>query len=62
MGTGQALARFACSLAFGAAWSLWGGRSALAVTAAALAVSAVVASFVLRTADEAPATADEVPA
>ncbi|WP_405718778.1 MFS transporter [Streptomyces sp. NBC_01537] len=55
VGTGQALGRFACSLAFGAAWSLWGGRSALAVTAVALAVSAVVAAFVLRT------TADEVP-
>ncbi|MFJ9025213.1 MFS transporter [Streptomyces sp. NPDC102259] len=55
VGTGQALARFACSLAFGAAWSLWGGRTALAVTAAALAVSAVVASFVLRTTDEVPA-------
>ena len=40
--TGQALARFACSLAFGAAWSLWGERTALAVAAAALAVSAVV--------------------
>lgn len=55
VGTGQALARFACSLAFGAAWSLWGGRAALAVTAAALAVSAVVAWFVLRSADEVPA-------
>jgi MFS family permease len=52
VGTGQALARFACSLSFGAAWSLWGGRTALAVTAAALAVSAVVASFVLRPADD----------
>ncbi|WP_328642015.1 MFS transporter [Streptomyces canus] len=52
VGTAQALARFACSLAFGAAWSLWGERTALAVTAAALAVSAVVASFLLRTADE----------
>ncbi|NUQ96293.1 MAG: MFS transporter [Streptomyces sp.] len=48
VGTGQALARFACSLAFGAAWSLWGGRTALAVTAASLAASAVVASVVLR--------------
>lgn len=48
VGTGQALARFACSLGFGAAWSLWGGRTALAVTAAALAVSALAASFVLR--------------
>ncbi|MFF7559007.1 MFS transporter [Streptomyces pseudovenezuelae] len=61
VGTGQALARFACSLAFGAAWSLWGGRTALAVTAAALAVSAVVAVFVLRGTAETP-TPDEVPA
>ncbi|MFJ9850444.1 MFS transporter [Streptomyces sp. NPDC101150] len=53
VGTGQALARFLCSLAFGAAWSLWGGRSALAVTAAALAISAVVASAALRTTGEA---------
>jgi Na+/melibiose symporter-like transporter len=52
VGTGQALARFACSLAFGAAWSVWGGRTALAITAAALAVSAVVASAALRTTDE----------
>ncbi|MEV7072146.1 MFS transporter [Streptomyces sp. NPDC093990] len=60
VGTGQALARFACSLAFGAAWSLWGGRIALALTAAALAVGAVVAAFVLRGTDETPTT--EVPA
>ncbi|MFJ6386028.1 MFS transporter [Streptomyces sp. NPDC091972] len=60
VGTGQALARFACSLAFGAAWSLWGGRTALALTAAALAVGAVVAAFVLRGTDETPTT--EVPA
>lgn len=55
VGTGQALARFACSLAFGAAWNLWGPRTALALTAAALAVSAVVAAFVLRGPDEVPA-------
>ncbi|MEW2044686.1 MFS transporter [Streptomyces sp. NPDC005476] len=48
VGTGQALARFVCSLAFGAAWSLWGGRPALAVAAGALAAGVVVASFVLR--------------
>ncbi|MFG2287592.1 MFS transporter [Streptomyces sp. NPDC048595] len=54
VGTGQAVARFLCSLAFGAAWSLWGGRSALAVTAAALAVSAVVAWAVLRKTGETP--------
>ncbi|WP_371499992.1 MFS transporter [Kitasatospora sp. NBC_00374] len=52
VGTGQALARFACSLAFGAAWSLWGGRTALAVAAAALAAGTVVAAFVLRPTDE----------
>ncbi|WP_266392200.1 MFS transporter [Streptomyces canus] len=62
VGTGQALARFACSLAFGAAWSLWGGRTALAVTAAALAVSAVVSAFVLCGTDDRPATTDEVSA
>ncbi|MFB6848505.1 MFS transporter [Streptomyces sp. NPDC056373] len=55
VGTGQALARFACSLAFGAAWSVWGGRTALAVVAVALAGAAVAASFVLRTIDEVPA-------
>ncbi|MFF2523027.1 MFS transporter [Streptomyces liangshanensis] len=54
VGTGQALARFVCSLGFGAAWTLWGGRTALAVTAAALVAAAVAASFVLRTADEVP--------
>ncbi|KUN85636.1 MFS transporter [Streptomyces griseoruber] len=48
VGTGQALARFGCSLAFGAAWSLWGGRTALAATACALAVSTLVAAYVLR--------------
>jgi MFS family permease len=62
VGTGQALARFACSLAFGAAWSLWGGRTALTVTAAALAAAAVVSAFVLRGTDETPATTDEVSA
>ncbi|MER8187119.1 MFS transporter [Kitasatospora sp. NPDC094015] len=55
VGTGQALARFACSLAFGAAWGLWGGRGALAAAAGCLAAAAVVAALVLRTADEADA-------
>nr|WP_202555478.1 MFS transporter [Streptomyces sp. SID4950] len=36
--TGQALARFACSLAFGAAWTWWGDRTALTLSAAALAL------------------------
>jgi MFS family permease len=35
--TGQALARFACSLLFGAAWTVWGDRAALAGAAVALA-------------------------
>ncbi|MEV4560162.1 MFS transporter [Kitasatospora sp. NPDC049285] len=51
VGTGQALARFACSLAFGTAWSLWGGRTALAATAAALTVAAVTATLLLRPSD-----------
>ncbi|MEU4166410.1 MFS transporter [Streptomyces sp. NPDC026665] len=39
--TGQALARFACSLAFGAAWTAWGDRTALTASAAALALCAL---------------------
>ncbi|KPI25353.1 major facilitator superfamily MFS_1 [Actinobacteria bacterium OK074] len=38
--TGQAAARFACSLGFGAAWTLWGDRTALLVSTAALAAGA----------------------
>ncbi len=41
--TGQAFARFVCSLAFGAAWTAWGDRSALSASTAALAVCAVCA-------------------
>ncbi|MFK0153764.1 MFS transporter [Streptomyces sp. NPDC090493] len=41
--TGQAGARFVCSLGFGAAWTLWGDRTALSVSAVALAVCAVYA-------------------
>ncbi|WP_328683748.1 MFS transporter [Streptomyces sp. NBC_01261] len=41
--TGQAAARFVCSLGFGAAWTLWGDRTALMASAAALAVCAVFA-------------------
>jgi len=36
--TGQALARFVCSLGFGAAWTVWGDRTALTASAVALAV------------------------
>ncbi|MFI1100057.1 MFS transporter [Streptomyces melanogenes] len=38
--TGQASARFVCSIAFGAAWTAWGDRTALATAAVALAVCA----------------------
>jgi MFS family permease len=38
--TGQALTRFACSLLFGAAWTVWGDRAALGGAAVALAVCA----------------------
>ncbi|MFC9297122.1 MFS transporter [Streptomyces sp. NPDC057011] len=48
VGTGQALARFGCSLAFGAAWTLWGPAPALTAAAAGLLCSALVAGFVLR--------------
>ncbi|GAA2783850.1 MFS transporter [Kitasatospora sp. CM 4170] len=48
VGTGQALARFACSLVFGALWSAVGGTSALAFSAAALAVCVAGAAAVLR--------------
>ncbi|MFJ9900168.1 MFS transporter [Streptomyces sp. NPDC091280] len=41
--TGQAAARFVCSLGFGAAWTLWGDRTALLASTAALAVCAVFA-------------------
>jgi MFS family permease len=35
--TGQSLARFVCSLGFGAAWTAWGDRTALTASAVALA-------------------------
>ncbi|OIK03606.1 MFS transporter [Streptomyces monashensis] len=39
--TGQATARFACSLLFGAAWTVWGDRAALSGAAVALVGCAV---------------------
>ncbi|MHB9850692.1 MFS transporter [Streptomyces krungchingensis] len=45
--TGQTLARFACSLGFGAAWTAWGDRTALTASAVALACCALF-SFRLR--------------
>ncbi|MEH0421070.1 MFS transporter [Streptomyces sp. B21-083] len=48
VGTSQALARFCCSLAFGAAWTVWGDGPALAGSAIGLLCCAVVAGMVLR--------------
>ncbi|MGW1497061.1 MFS transporter [Streptomyces mirabilis] len=41
--TGQALARFVCSLGFGAAWTAWGDRTALTASTVALALCALFA-------------------
>lgn len=48
VGTSQALARFCCSLAFGAAWTMWGDGPALAASAVGLLCCAAVAGTVLR--------------
>lgn len=48
VGTSQALARFCCSLGFGAAWTVWGYGPALAGSAVGLLCGAVVAGLVLR--------------
>ncbi|MFE7183180.1 MFS transporter [Streptomyces erythrochromogenes] len=61
VGTGQALARFACSLAFGGAWTLWGTGPALAAAAAGLLCCAVVAGWVLRPSPPTPATPAPAP-
>jgi hypothetical protein len=55
--TGQAATRFGCSIAFGAAWSVFGDRTALGAATAVLAVCAT-AAFALRptAAEPAPAT------
>jgi hypothetical protein len=52
--TGQAAARFVCSLAFGAAWTAWGDQSALTGAALALTLS-VVLSIRLRPSRTSPA-------
>ncbi|WP_435860843.1 MFS transporter [Streptomyces spiralis] len=52
--TGQAAARFACSLLFGAAWTVWGDRSALAGAAVVLAACA---AFSLTLRPKGPVTA-----
>lgn len=48
VGTSQALARFCCSLGFGAAWTIWGYGPALAGAAVGLLCCAAVAGLVLR--------------
>jgi len=48
VGTSQALARFCCSLAFGAAWTVWGDGPALAGSAVGLLACGAVAGLVLR--------------
>lgn len=53
VGTSQALARFCCSLAFGAAWTTWGEGPALAGAAIGLLCCAAVAGMVLRPTKEA---------
>ncbi|MEU1670600.1 MFS transporter [Streptomyces roseifaciens] len=60
--TGQAAARFVCSLAFGAAWTAWGDRTALGAAAAGLAVSATVSALLLRPAKPLPADGPPAPA
>ncbi|MFG3118389.1 MFS transporter [Streptomyces sp. NPDC048197] len=54
--TGQAAARFGCSLAFGAAWTAWGDRWALALAAAGLALAAAISARLLRATSGADAT------
>ncbi|MET8409777.1 MFS transporter [Streptomyces sp. NPDC005195] len=53
--TGQALARFVCSLGFGAAWTAWGDRTALTVSAVLLALGVLVALALRPTPSEGPA-------
>jgi MFS family permease len=61
VGTGQALARFCCSLAFGAAWTVWGDGRALLGSAAGLLLCAVVAAVVLRPAQATSRPGDAAP-
>lgn len=56
--TGQALARFVCSLGFGAAWTLWGDRTALAAATVLLAAAAAFSWTLRPTADGRISAAD----
>ncbi|MFE1175335.1 MFS transporter [Streptomyces sp. NPDC058773] len=53
--TGQTAARFVCSLAFGAAWTAWGDRTAVLTAAGGLALAAVLSARLLRPAGSAAA-------
>ncbi|MEW2437438.1 MFS transporter [Streptomyces caniferus] len=53
--TGQTAARFVCSLAFGAAWTAWGDRTAVLTAALGLALAAALSALLLRRAVPAPA-------
>ncbi|WP_051813170.1 MFS transporter [Streptomyces sp. NRRL S-340] len=59
--TAQSVAALASSVLFGACWSLWGLRTALAAALAALAVASVLAVWILpwRAERRGPVTADE---
>ncbi|MEW9516274.1 MFS transporter [Streptomyces tubercidicus] len=57
--TGQTAARFVCSLAFGAAWTAWGDRTAVLASAVGLALAAALSSRLLRPVG--PATAPNSP-
>ncbi|MFI2609875.1 MFS transporter [Kitasatospora sp. NPDC018619] len=61
VGTGQALARFACSLLFGALWGAVGGPAALGWSAGALALCVLGAAAVLRPSAGAPHVAAGAP-
>ncbi|GAA0364959.1 MFS transporter [Streptomyces blastmyceticus] len=52
--TGQAAARFVCSIAFGVAWTAWGDRVALGSAATGLTVSVAVSALLLRPSPDAP--------
>ncbi|REK86399.1 MFS transporter [Streptomyces inhibens] len=58
--TGQAGARFVCSVLFGAAWTAWGERTALSAAAVALAACAGICARLqpLRTTTEVAATGE----
>ena len=49
--TGQALGRLLAAVAFGAAWTLWGSRPALALASAALAAGLALGAVLLRGSD-----------